>query len=59
MKFKYYNDTGRICSVHPATFIHGCKGDDPPIKPFEERLFLLPEGYLTMRRWLFHIGKIL
>jgi hypothetical protein len=44
MKFKYFNDTGREVRIHPATFIHGCSGSDEPIKPLEERLFLLPEG---------------
>lgn len=52
MKFKYYNDTGRIVSIHPATFIHGCQGDETPIKPLEERLFILPEGtYPWVKMW--------
>jgi hypothetical protein len=39
-------------SIHPATFIHGCNGSDEPIKPFEERLFLLPEGtYPWVKMW--------
>ncbi|WP_180953894.1 hypothetical protein [Bacillus sp. M6-12] len=44
MKFTYFNDTGRIVTIHPATFSHGCTGEDSPIKPLEERTFILPEG---------------
>ncbi|MHA4265462.1 hypothetical protein CN912_11985 [Bacillus cereus] len=52
MKFKYYNDTGRTVYIHPATFIHGCKGDETPIRPLEERLFILPEGtYPWVKMW--------
>lgn len=52
MKFKYYNDTGRIVSIHPATFTHGCKGDGTPIKPNEERLFTLPDNtYPWVKMW--------
>lgn len=52
MKFKYFNDTGRIVSIHPATFIHGCKGDSNPIEPLEERLFILPENtYPWVKMW--------
>lgn len=52
MKFKYYNDTERVVYIHPATFIHGCKGDEAPIKPLEERLFILPEGtYPWVKMW--------
>lgn len=52
MKFKYYNDTGRTLYIHPATFIHGCKGDEAPIKPLEERLLILPEGtYPWVKMW--------
>ncbi|PGB61584.1 hypothetical protein [Bacillus toyonensis] len=52
MKFKYHNDTGRTVHIHPATFIHGCKGDETPIKSLEERLLILPEGtYPWVKMW--------
>ena len=52
MKFKFYNDTNRVVSVHPATFSHGCTGSDEPIQPLEERTFLLPEGtYPWVKMW--------
>jgi hypothetical protein len=44
MKFIYFNDTGRIVSIHPATFLHGCIGSSEPIKHLEQRVFELPEG---------------
>jgi hypothetical protein len=43
MKFRYFNDTGRIVNIHPSTFIR-CNTSNAPIKPFEERVFELPEG---------------
>lgn len=52
MKFKYCNDTGRTIYIHPATFIYGCMGDETPIKPLEERLFLLPKNtYPWVKMW--------
>jgi hypothetical protein len=52
MKFIYFNDTGRLVTVHPATFIHGCKGNNEPIKPQEERLFILPANtYPLIKMW--------
>lgn len=54
MKFKFFNDTGRIVSIHPATFTHGCHVEinDTAIKPLEERLFMLPEGtYPYVKMW--------
>jgi len=44
MKFIYYNDTGRVVNVHPATFLHGCTGSNEPIQHLEQRLFELPKG---------------
>jgi len=52
VKFVYFNDTGRIVGVHPATFMHGCSGDKTPIKPKEQRLFILPENtYPWVKMW--------
>ncbi|MCP1309845.1 hypothetical protein [Paenibacillus tyrfis] len=52
MKFVYYNDTGRIVSIHPATVNHGCIVDDSPIKPLEEREFVLPKNtYPWVKMW--------
>jgi hypothetical protein len=52
MKFIYFNDTRRIVTIHPATFIHGCKGNNEPIKPQEERLFILPpNNYPWVKMW--------
>lgn len=52
MKFKYYNDTNRVVTVHPATFLHGCIGNKDSIQPLEIRTFLLPEGtYPWVKMW--------
>ncbi|PRT15170.1 hypothetical protein C6353_21360 [Bacillus toyonensis] len=52
MKFKYYNDTVRTVYIHPVTFIHGCKGDEIPIKILEERLLILLEyAYPWVKMW--------
>lgn len=52
MKFQYYNDTNRKVNIHPATFIHGCKGHKEPIQPLEERTFILPDGtYPWVKMW--------
>ncbi|WP_244943822.1 hypothetical protein [Siminovitchia fortis] len=52
MKIKYFNDTGRIVTIHPATFLQGCTGDKDPIKYLEERTFILPEGtYPWVKMW--------
>lgn len=52
MKFEYFNDTGRIVSIHPATFSYGCSSDDRPIKPLEEREFILPDNtYPWVKMW--------
>ncbi|WP_336882271.1 hypothetical protein [Priestia koreensis] len=52
MKFVYLNDTGREVSIHPATFSHGCTGNESPIQPLEERVFILPEGtYPWVKMW--------
>lgn len=52
MKYKFYNDSKRTVAIHPATFAHGCTGDNTPIKPFEERTFILPEGtYPWTKYW--------
>jgi len=52
LKFKYYNDTNRIVNIHPATFAHGCTGNQEPIRPLEERTFILPKGtYPWVKMW--------
>lgn len=52
MKFIYYNDTGRMVKIHPATISHGCTVDTLPIKPLEERVFMLPENtYPWVKMW--------
>ena len=52
MKFKYYNDTNRIVTIHPATFLHGCIGNKDPIQPLEIRTLMLPEGtYPWVKMW--------
>jgi hypothetical protein len=52
MKFVYYNDTGRVVSIHPATVTHGCTVDQTSIKPLEEREFILPENtYPWVKMW--------
>ncbi|WP_095149340.1 DnaA N-terminal domain-containing protein [Oceanobacillus manasiensis] len=52
MKFKYFNDTNRIVKIHAATFSHGTVADSKPIKPLEERTFILPEGtYPWVKMW--------
>lgn len=52
MKLKYYNDTGREVSIHPATELHGIKCDMSVIKPLEERTFYLPENtYPFVKMW--------
>lgn len=44
MKFKFFNDTGRIVTIHPATYEHGCNVDNSDaIMPLQERLFILPD----------------
>lgn len=43
MKFIYFNDTDRLVTIHPATFLYGCTGEETSIKPGEQRLFTLPE----------------
>jgi hypothetical protein len=53
MKFRFYNDTGRIVTIHPATYLHGCNTEDKdPIMPLEERLFTLPDDtYPYVKLW--------
>ncbi|WP_391558948.1 hypothetical protein [Robertmurraya sp.] len=52
MKFKFFNDTGRVVSIHPATLTHGCEVDQSPIQPLEERLFILPpDTYPWVKMW--------
>ena len=43
MKLVYFNDTGRLVRIHPATLLHGCIVKKEPIKPLEEREFILPD----------------
>ncbi|MEK4974716.1 hypothetical protein NSQ89_20480 [Niallia sp. FSL R7-0648] len=48
----YFNDTGRLVKIHPATQAHGCVVNKEPIKPLEEREFILPEGtYAWIKMW--------
>ncbi|MEK4750440.1 hypothetical protein NST77_23385 [Niallia sp. FSL W8-0177] len=48
----YFNDTGRLVKIHPATHAHGCVVKKEPIKPLEEREFTLPEGtYAWIKMW--------
>jgi len=52
VKFVFYNDTGRMVYVHPATFIHGCKGNETPIQLLEVREFELPvKTYPWVKMW--------
>lgn len=52
MKLKYFNDTGRIISIHPATEASGVKCEMESIKPLEERTFHLPDGsYPWVKMW--------
>lgn len=52
MKFKFVNDTGRIVSIHPASFSHGSQAENTPINPLEERIFILPTGsYPILKMW--------
>lgn len=52
MKFEFFNDTGRVVSIHPATFTHGCIGDESPIQPLELRTFRLPKNtYPFLKMW--------
>lgn len=51
-KFVYFNDTGRIVTVHPATVKHGCICSIEPIQPLEQRVFELPEGtFAWLKMW--------
>lgn len=52
MKFEFYNDTGRIVTIHPATHIHGCEVNDEAIEPGEVRIFILPTNtYPWVKLW--------
>lgn len=53
MKFKFHNDTGRIVTIHSATYIQGCCIDNrDAIMPLEDRLFILPDGtYPYVKLW--------
>ncbi|NRG33955.1 hypothetical protein [Niallia circulans] len=45
MKLKFFNDTGRIVTIHQATYEHVCYVDNSDaIMPLQERLFFLPDG---------------
>lgn len=37
MKFEFFNDTGRVVKIHPATKTHGCECNMSRIKPLELR----------------------
>lgn len=43
MKFVFFNDTGRLVRIHPATHIHGCIAKKEAIKHLEQREFILPD----------------
>lgn len=52
MKFKFYNDTGRRISIHPATQASGVEWEDGDIQPLEVRTFRLPPGtYPWVKMW--------
>lgn len=52
MLFKFYNDTGRLISIHPGTEISGVKCEMDNIKQEEVRVFHLPEGtYPWVKMW--------
>ena len=52
MKFQYFNDTGRIVSIHPATFSNGCTSDMETIPPLKICTFQLPKGtYPWVKMW--------
>jgi len=52
MKFKYFNDTKRDVSIHPATYEYGCKSDKEVICPLEICTFHLPENtYPWVKMW--------
>lgn len=52
MKFKYFNDTKRDISIHPATYEYGCKTDKEVIRPSEICTFHLPEDtYPLVKMW--------
>lgn len=52
MKFKYFNDTKRNISIHPATYTHGCTSDKSVIKPLEICTFELPDdSYPWVKMW--------
>lgn len=53
MRFNYYNDTGRIIGIHPATVAHGVgyEGESEIIHG-EIKEFELPEGSVpTIKMW--------
>lgn len=52
MKFKFFNDTGKKVSVHPATHGHGAEYSDSHIMPLETMIFELPENtYPVVKMW--------
>lgn len=52
MKFVFFNDTGRIVGIHPATYEHGCITKRESIEPLEERVFTLPKDtYPWVKMW--------
>ncbi|MFD2638104.1 hypothetical protein [Piscibacillus salipiscarius] len=58
MKITYYNDSRREILIHPATFKHGCKGSEEPIKPLEERTFILPDNTSPfIKMWDYGVDK--
>lgn len=58
MKFKLYNDTGRLISIDPGTETSGIKCDMDKIKPLKLRTFLLPSGtYPWVKLWDYGEGR--
>lgn len=53
MRFSYYNDTGRIISIHPATINHGVGFEGKcNIAHGEVKEFVLPEETSpTVKMW--------
>lgn len=59
-KFKFFNDTGRVVRIHPATLLHGVQlsalqdidEDHDEIKPLEVKVFYLPKDtYPMVKMW--------
>jgi len=52
MRFPFYNDTGRVVSIHIATKSHGTVCDMSDIQPLELRWFEIPDGTIPfIKMW--------